>query len=122
MASTARVIAWSTNPMTPTRVRYRYLLPDGRRELFDLFFDTQDFRLLNPHPPALPFWTELGCNQCENCPLKAADTPHCPVAVHLVAVVERLEPLVSYDQVRVDVQTAERVVSQETTVQQALSS
>lgn len=108
--------------MTPLRIRYRFLLPDGSRELFDLFFDTKDFRLLNPHPLKLPFWTELNCNQCENCPLKVSESPHCPVAVHLVAVIERLEKVVSYDQVRVDVQTAERLVSQETTAQQALSS
>lgn len=108
--------------MTPVRIRYRFVLPDGSRETFDLFFDSRDFRLLNPQPPALPFWTELGCNQCENCPLRAAEHPHCPVAVQLVSVIERLGRLVSYDQVRVDVHTAERVVTQETTAQQALSS
>ncbi len=108
--------------MTPVRIRYRFVLPDGSRESFDLFFDANTFQILNPHPAPLPFWTELAFNQCENCPLKAADHPHCPVAVQLVAVVERLERLVSYDQVRVDVHTVERVVSQETTAQQALSS
>jgi hypothetical protein len=108
--------------MTPARIRYRFVLPDGRREAFDLYFDARDFRLLNPHPAELPFWTALGCNQCENCPLQAEAQPHCPVAVHLVGVIGRLEQLVSYDQVRVDVQTAERTVSQETTAQQALSS
>jgi hypothetical protein len=108
--------------MGPLRVRYRFQLPDGRREVFDLFFDSSDFRLLNPHPPELPFWTALGFNQCENCPLNASEHPQCPVAVQLVAIIERLERLVSYDQVRVDVHIVERVVTQETTAQQALSS
>ena len=108
--------------MTPVRIRYRFVLPDGSRETFDLFFDAADFHILNPHPAPLPFWTELGFHQCENCPLRAAEHPHCPVAVQLVAVIERLERLVSYDQVRVDVHTVERVVTQETTAQQALSS
>lgn len=108
--------------MTPARIRYRFVLPDGRREAFDLFFDARDFRLLNPHPVELPFWTALGCNQCDNCPLRADAHPHCPVAVHLVGVIERLESLVSYDQVRVDIRTAERTVTHETTAQQALSS
>jgi len=66
--------------------------------------DAGDFRLLNPLPPELPFWTALSFNQCENCPLKPAESPHCPVAVQLVSVIERLERVVSYDQVRVDVQ------------------
>lgn len=108
--------------MTPARIRYRFVLPDGRRETFDLFFDARDFRLLNPHPAELPFWTALGFKQCENCPLQADTHPQCPVAVQLVGVIERLESLVSYDQVRVDVHTAERTVTHETTVQQALSS
>lgn len=107
--------------MTPARIRYRFVLPDGRRESFDLFFDPSNFRLLNPHPPELPFWTALGFKQCENCPLHADAHPQCPVAVQLVGVIDRLESLVSYDQVRVDVHTAERTVTHETTVQQALS-
>jgi len=108
--------------MTPVRIRYRLVLPDGSREIFDLFFDSGDFQLINPHPPQLPFWTELGRNQCENCPLRVEEHSHCPAAVQLVAVIERLGRLVSYDQVRVDVHTAERVVFQETSAQQALSS
>jgi hypothetical protein len=108
--------------MTPARIRYRFVLPDGRRESFDLFFDARDFHLLNPHPVELPFWAALGFKQCENCPLQTDTHPHCPVAVQLVGVIERLESLVSYDQVRVDVHTAERTVTHETTVQQALSS
>lgn len=107
--------------MTPARIRYRFVLPDGRRETFDLFFDARDFRLLNPHPAELPFWTALDFKQCENCPLQADTHPHCPVAVQLVGVIGRLDSLVSYDQVRVDVHTAERTVTHETTVQQALS-
>ena len=108
--------------MTPVRIRYRFILPDGSHERFDLFFDSHDFKLLNPHPPQLPFWTALTCNQCENCPLKVAEHPQCPVAVQLVGVIEKLERVVSYDQVRVDVRTTERLVSQETSAQQALSS
>lgn len=108
--------------MTPLRIRYRFVLPDSSKEVFDLFFDAQDFRLLNPQPAPLPFWTDLTCNQCDNCPLKPAESPQCPLAVQLVSTIEKLERLVSYDQVRVDIYTSERVVSQETSAQQALSS
>jgi len=108
--------------MNPVRVRYRFILPAGQRETFDLFFDGGDFRLLNPVPLELPFWTELGFNRCENCPLPAASHPHCPAAAQLVAVVERIETLVSYDEIRIDVLTAERSITQTTTAQQALAS
>jgi hypothetical protein len=108
--------------MNPLRVRYCFTLPNGARETFDLFFDSGDFRLLNPVPEDLPFWTELAFNRCENCPLPAAGHAHCPAAAQLVAVVERIETLVSYDEIRIDVLTAERSITQTTTAQQALAS
>jgi hypothetical protein len=108
--------------MSTLRVVYRFNLPQGARESFDLFFDGSDFRLLNPLPKPVPFWAELGFNRCENCPLAAVDHPHCPAAAQLVAVVERIETLVSYDEIRVDVLTAERSITQTTTAQQALAS
>jgi hypothetical protein len=108
--------------MTTLRVRYRFNLPNGVRESFDLFFDGGDFRLLNPLPKPVPFWAELAFNRCENCPLPAAGHPHCPAAAQLAAVVEKIETLVSYDEIRVDVLTAERSITQTTTAQQALAS
>jgi hypothetical protein len=108
--------------MTTLRVRYRFNLPNGLRESFDLYFDGRDFRLLNPVPKPAPFWAELAFNRCENCPLPAADHPICPAAAQLVAVVEKIETLISYDEIRVDVLTAERSITQTTTAQQALAS
>ncbi|HZF17756.1 MAG TPA: hypothetical protein VE046_17660 [Steroidobacteraceae bacterium] len=108
--------------MSTTRVRYRFNLPNGERETFDLFFDGADFRLLNPIPKPVPFWADLSFNRCENCPLSAAEHPACPAAAQLVGVVERIETLVSYDELRVDVLTAERSITQTTTAQQALAS
>lgn len=108
--------------MSTLRVRYRFNLPKGVRESFDLFFEPQEFRLLNPIPKPVPFWAELGFNQCENCPLSLAEHPACPAAAQLVAVVEKIETLVSYDEIRVDVLTAERSITQTTTAQQGLAS
>jgi hypothetical protein len=104
------------------RVRYRFNLPKGKRESFDLFFEEREFRLLNPVPKPVPFWAELGFNQCENCPLSLAEHPVCPAAAQLVMVVETIETLVSYDEIRVDVMTAERSITQTTTAQQGLAS
>jgi hypothetical protein len=108
--------------MNTLRVCYRFNLPSGVRESFDLLFDGRDFRLLNPVPKPVPFWAELAFNRCENCPLSAAEHPHCPAAAQLVGVVEKIETLVSYDEIRVDVLTAERSITQTTTAQQALAS
>ena len=107
---------------TGSRIRYRFDLPDGSKKSFDFFFDPVDFRLSNPPPAAPPFWTELGFNQCANCPLKAADQPHCPVALQMVRGIDELKSLVSYDTVNVTVAQDERKVFVTTTAQTALAS
>jgi len=106
----------------PSRIRYRFDLPDGSRKTFDFFFDPVNFRLTNAPPANPPFWTELGFNQCANCPLKAADTPHCPAALQMVRGIEDLKALVSHDTVNVTVLQDERKVSVVTSAQTALAS
>jgi hypothetical protein len=54
--------------------------------------------------------------------LPAATHPNCPAAAQLVPIVEKIETMVSYDEIRVDVLTAERSITQTTTAQQALAS
>ena len=106
----------------PQRIRYRFDLPDGSQKSLDFTFDATDFRLSNAAPAAPPFWTALTFNQCANCPLNAADHPHCPAALQMASAVELLKALVSFDTVGVTVTQAERTVYAETTAQLAMSS
>jgi hypothetical protein len=106
----------------PKRIRYRFDLPDGSQKFLDLTFDVTDFRLSNAAPAAPPFWTALTFNQCANCPLDAAEHPHCPAALQMASAVELLKALVSFDTVGVTVTQAERTVYAETTAQLAMSS
>jgi hypothetical protein len=106
----------------PHRIGYRFDLPDGSQKCLDFTFDAADFRLCNEAPETPPFWTELKFNQCANCPLDAAEHPHCPVALHMASAIEPLKALVSFDTVGVTVTQAERTIYAETTAQQALSS
>jgi hypothetical protein len=106
----------------PHRIRYHFELPDGSKRTLEFSFDPADFRLRNPRPAEPPFWTELGYNQCANCPLDPAVHAHCPAALQMAAAVEPLKALVSFDTVRVTVVQDERAVHVETTAQQALSS
>jgi hypothetical protein len=108
--------------MNELRIRYRLDLPDGTQTTLDFRFDPASFRLLNPPPAEPPFWSELDYNRCGNCPLKAADHPHCPAALHMASTLEPLKSLVSFDTVGVTVMQAERTVSAETSAQQAMSS
>ncbi|MEA3152324.1 MAG: hypothetical protein QOD56_3263 [Gammaproteobacteria bacterium] len=106
----------------PHRIRYRFDLPDGSSKTLDFLFDSSDFKLQNTPPAEPPFWTQLGFNQCANCPLDVLVQRHCPAALQMAAAVEPLEALVSYDTVGVTVVQAERTVYVETTAQQAMSS
>jgi hypothetical protein len=106
----------------PLSIRYRFDLPDGSQKTLTFKFDPESFRLLNPPPAEPPFWTELGFNQCANCPLKTASHPHCPAALQMAAALEPLQALVSFDTVGVTVLQSERTVHVETSAQQAMSS
>ena len=106
----------------PQRIRYRFDLPDGSQTTLDFSFDPTDFRLCNAAPADPPFWTELGFNQCANCPLSERDHAHCPAALHMASTLEPLKALVSFDTVGVTVTQAERTVYVETSAQQAMSS
>ena len=106
----------------PQRIRYRFDLPDGSQKSLDLAFDAADFRLSNAAPAAPPFWTALTFNQCANCPLNAADHPHCPAALQMASAIELLNTLVSFDTIGVTVTQSERTVRTKTTAQLAMSS
>lgn len=70
-------------------------------------------------PDGLPEWTRLGVHQCPNCPLDAARTPHCPMALQFVQLVQTASKLRSYEQVTVRVDTPQRSIVKHSTVQQA---
>jgi hypothetical protein len=104
------------------QIRYCFDLPDGAQKTLEFNFDSTHFKLSNPPPAAPPFWTDLAFNQCANCPLSAAEHPHCPAALQMTAALEPLNDLVSYDTLGVTVTQAERTVRAQTTAQQAMSS
>src|SRR5580698_649038 len=106
----------------PQRISYRFDLPDGSQKTLEFTFDPRDFRLSNAPPAPPPFWTELSFNQCANCPLTAAEHPHCPAALQMAWAIEPLKALVSFETVGVTVTQPERAIHAETTVQQVLSS
>jgi hypothetical protein len=108
--------------METVAIQYCFVLPDGSKEVFDLRLDAQTLDLVGNAPHALPAWTVLHFHQCPNCPLTADTHPNCPVAVNLVNIVKRFDGLLSHREIHVDVVTEERSVSQDTTVQEGVSS
>jgi hypothetical protein len=103
-------------------VRYRFELPDGQTHLFALDLDRDTAALVTPPMPKPPEWTRLRFHQCNSCPLQPEADSRCPAALQLAGVIDRFTDLVSYDQVRVVVETDERAVSAQLSAQQGLAS
>ena len=109
--------------MTTVALTYRFTLPDSREREFALKLD-RDTAQLAPLPAdsEAPAWTKLEFHQCTGCPFQAATTPHCPAARHLAGVIDGFTDLVSFDTVRVSVESEERSVVATLSAQQGLAS
>jgi hypothetical protein len=109
--------------MSKVALTYRFTLPDSQERVFELEMDRDTAELSPPPvPDPPPAWTALTFHQCSGCPLNAADRPHCPAALQLAGVIDGFTDLVSYDKVRVTVQSEERQVIATLAAQQALAS
>jgi hypothetical protein len=99
--------------MTPHRIAYRLLFPDGTCREFHLACDPQTLEVIDA-PGERPGWTRLDFCKCSNCPLEAEATPHYPAAVALLRFVDACTDLVSHQPVRLTVSTPERSIAKET--------
>jgi len=70
----------------------------------------------------LPEWTRLDFCQCECCPLKKEDHPHCPAAVRAHEVLTTFSNARSFDVVSVEVETLQREYRKKLPLQTALQS
>ena len=103
------------------RVEYAFTFEDGAEEVFHLHIHPQTCELVGNLPQPLPDWTVLTFHQCPHCPLDANTHPHCPLATSLVNIVTRLDKLMSFDRIHLDVISEERVYSYESSVQSGIS-
>ena len=103
-------------------IQYSFTLTNGSKEAFDLQLDPTSLRLRSIAQEKLPSWTRLEFHQCPHCPLTQKAYPHCPLAVNLVKIIERFGRLISYDEIKVEILTEERLVSQRTSALEGISS
>jgi hypothetical protein len=105
--------------MEPFAIRYRFEVEDGSSAEFEVALDPATF--LAPTPRGeLPGWTRLDFHRCPNCPLEAGHGRTCPAAAQLPKLVEAFDHLFSYTKARVEVETRQRTILQETTIQQGV--
>ena len=110
--------------MNQETITYRYVFnfDDDSAKTFDIELDTQTLAVVNQEPTVYPEWTALNYCKCPNCPLDEKVHPRCPVAVNLVDVVNFFNESISYEEVRVEIDTEERSFAKDTTVQKGVSS
>lgn len=108
-------------PEETTCITYVFNFPDGHAETFDVNIDSQTIEVTDPLPDELPEWTRLDFHKCAHCPLSSETHPHCPLSARIAGIVDRFAEIISYEAMVVEVRTAERTVSKDTTAQQGLS-
>ncbi len=104
-------------------VEYSFFVPGERTETFLLTIDPETM-LANTmlEDQSLPEWSRLEFHQCSHCPLSSDEHSHCPLARRLRGLVDRFKAVVSHDRLMVQVRTAERLVRQNVSAQQAIGS
>jgi len=102
--------------------KYIFDLPEGHQVQMDIQLDSQRLNIINNCPYVLPEWAALDFYQCPHCPLSVTTHTHCPLAANLVNIINHLDTLHSYQQIRVKVVMKNRTITQDTTIQKGLSS
>lgn len=108
--------------MDPIFVEYRFQLEDNQEDVYRFEIDALKLQVTNAQIEDLPIWTRLSHHQCPNCSLDTGKVPACPPAVNMVGLVNRFDRLLSYDKAKVVVNTAERTIFSDTTVQHGVCS
>ncbi len=110
--------------MDNIHIKYIFSRDDGARDIFNLCLDGNSITLNNNDntPDNPPDWARLDFHRCPNCTLAPDRHTYCPSALCMVPIVKRFEGLVSHDELKVEIITAERKISQHTTAQRAIGS
>jgi len=103
-------------------ITYDFIFEDGKVENFQLEMNLENQTIKNNIPEELPGWTKLEFNKCSNCPLQESESPHCPLSVNLVKVIDRFSNILSYDKVDLKITLDEKEIRQKTDAQTAVSS
>ena len=117
-----RSLAQGIQPMSIIEIQYTFIMKDGDKEVFDLKLDGRSLVLREPITKSPPPWTRLEFQQCPHCQVSADRYRYCPLAINLVNIIKRFDRLMSYDQLKVEVLTAERLISRDTSAQECISS
>ncbi len=103
-------------------ITYQFKLAGGVEKEFTVRLRSPSMSLEVVPRERYPEWTKLEFHQCPNCPLKAAQSPRCPVAVNLMDIMEFFKDCVSSDVAEITIISENREYRKQASLAQGLSS
>lgn len=100
---------------------YQFEFQNGRKEEFHLKLDSKTLSPVQEENIKVPEWARLEFKQCLGCPL-TLETIYCPLAKQIAPLVDTLKDVISIEETQVTVIQNERVISNDTTAQEGISS
>jgi hypothetical protein len=101
---------------------YRFKFEEGTEQAIRIHLDPVTLEYVPGKPLEGDEWTRLDQHQCETCPLKPEEHPHCPLALAIEDLVGVFLDHFSYETAEITVETNERTYYKQTTMQKGLSS
>lgn len=104
------------------RFQYRFIFNRNLETKIDVKIDEKTLTLVQPRKASYPHWAELTYYKCPNCSLDENRYSFCPIAIHIVELVDYFKTAISYEKVDLIIQSEERKYMKRTTLQQGISS
>lgn len=101
---------------------YTFMLGNDTKKDFLIQLDAQTLQIQNNTPASIPEWARLEFHQCSNCPYTHVKVEYCPIALNLVNIFRFCSDSLSYERVVVKVTAGDRVIIQETSIQNGVGS
>ena len=104
-------------------INYQFIFKGKEKNLsYTVQVDANPKAIASEKPAQCPDWTLLEFKQCPECPLKPKSHPVCPAAYAIKDIVNDCKTLLSFQEVELKVNFANRSIECKTQVQDALSS
>jgi hypothetical protein len=100
-------------------ISYRFELPDGQVQVYDLKFERSTMSVINENPSQAE-WARLDSKKCSHCPLDSREHPYCPIALNLQGVAVHFANDKSFIETKIQVTTDERTYVKMASLQEGL--
>lgn len=102
-------------------IEYRFHFQEGADKVFVVRLRKPGLELVLAPSTAPPAWTRLEHCQCPHCPLKPADSPHCPAATGLADLMDAFKDCLSTEPAEITVAVDAREYRKRASVQYGVS-